>query len=688
MLARLVVAIALLVAVPAVAQDTEALEDVGGDATIEEATEETPSDDDAGEADEADDDADEADGDEAAETRTESPVPAAAASASDGDDGDGGDGWRVGRMPTLRGQSGLFHISTADGLPAGTLGLGLHGEWFSASDVVRNGDENARFIGTLSLSWAPTEFLEAYFNFSARGNSNNLAVPNLIQSLGDVWLGAKVFTEVSEGLSVGGDLGLRFLNSANDVGIDFSATSVDIRALLSYALQDTPLAFHLNLGVFVDNSPNLFQNAAGQILPLQRVERFAQQVSDFHMVEIGIGVEVPLDYVTPFLEWNLGIPFGGEDLNDCARVIVPCPADAGFGSYPDILTIGVRGAPTEGLTLDLGVDLGLTNTEASGLPAVAPYNIVFGLAYNLDPAGAREPEVVYVETPAAIPPTGWVLGEVVDEESSEPIAGAVVSYPGTELSAQVSAENGRFRSYEQPVGSELSVRVEAPDYEAREFTRVIPEGQDGLRIRLRPIAGGAISGRVSDPQGEPLPATVYLNGPSTQQFEVDPITGEYDVRVDAGEYVVTVVADGYGSDRERMDIQTPVTHDVTLRRLAEGRRAVLRGDRIDLSGERITFDDDELTDGARALLDEVAGLMRQHPDIELEVIAHSDDRGTQEETDAQAAAVVDYLIQAGIDAERLQGSGRGSSEPLFPNISQRNRERNNRVDLIFPSFGR
>ncbi len=78
MLARLVVAIALLVAVPAVAQDTEALEDVGGDATIEEATEETPSDDDAGEADEADDDADEADGDEAAETRTESPVPAAA----------------------------------------------------------------------------------------------------------------------------------------------------------------------------------------------------------------------------------------------------------------------------------------------------------------------------------------------------------------------------------------------------------------------------------------------------------------------------------------------------------------------------------------------------------------------------------------------------------------------------------
>ena len=40
------------------------------------------------------------------------------------------------------------------------------------------------------------------------------------------------------------------------------------------------------------------------------------------------------------------------------------------------------------------------------------------------------------------------------------------------------------------------------------------------------------------------------------------------------------------------------------------------------------------------------------------------------------------LIEAGVAAERLTAEGVGGSEPLFPNISDRNRMRNNRVEFV------
>ncbi|MCA9562110.1 MAG: hypothetical protein KC561_01415, partial [Myxococcales bacterium] len=139
----------------------------------------------------------------------------------------------VERVNSLLGPSGLFHLITADSMPVGSFAIGLYGQAFRSTDVARQGDENARFVGHLTIAWRPIEYVEAFFSLSGRGNSNNFAQPELIQSLGDLVLGAKAGAEVTDGLHVSGLLSLMVNNAANSVGLDFASTSVDIRALAS-----------------------------------------------------------------------------------------------------------------------------------------------------------------------------------------------------------------------------------------------------------------------------------------------------------------------------------------------------------------------------------------------------------------------------------------------------------------------
>lgn len=644
------------------------------------------------EPEEAEESNESSDSDEATEDNDEPAAPAASGATGDAQlaaSTDDGAGWSVenpvGRTQTFRGPTGLFRMLTADSAPAGTFSLGLFGEFFSGADVVRQGDDNSRFVGRLALTYTPIEWLEVHASLSGQGNANSHADPVLIQTLGDLQIGAKGFADVGSGLAAGGALALNVFNAEDAVGLDFSATSIDIRGLLDYSLQKSagvPLDFHLNLGVFIDNTPELFTTDDGRILELQRVERFAHSVSDYHRFNIGLGVEAPLEYVTPFVEWNLGIPFGPDDLNDCATVLVPCPGDAGFSSFPDVLTLGVKGTPLDNLSLNLGVDIGLTSDEATGIPAVAPYNVLFGLAYLVDPSGG-EPEVVYVETQLPPPPTGWILGEVVAGDSTEPVAGATITYPGTDYTPQsTDPETGRFRSYEFPVGSEIAVEISHPNFEGREFNRAIIEGQDGIRIRLQPGNIGTVAGQVTDAGGVPLPATVFARGPIEAQFEVDPLTGEFSQQLDNGDYVITIFAEGHVSDRQQITVAGLMDHTVSLDPRPEEQVAVLKGDRIDFAGESIIFDDGELDDASKELLDQVAQLMADHPDLRVQVTAHTDDEGTVAETEEQAQMVVDYLLEAGVDTERLEPMGMGSDQPLVPNISNRNRRRNRRVELL------
>ena len=86
------------------------------------------------------------------------------------------------------------------------------------------------------------------------------------------------------------------------------------------------------------------------------------------------------------------------------------------------------------------------------------------------------------------------------------------------------------------------------------------------------------------------------------------------------------------------------------------------------------------------LLDEVAGVLKAHPEIlKVEVQGHTDDRGSRGMnmvlSKARAAAVMRALFKRGIERKRLTSNGYGPDKPIAPNTTDDGRQQNRRVQF-------
>ena len=79
------------------------------------------------------------------------------------------------------------------------------------------------------------------------------------------------------------------------------------------------------------------------------------------------------------------------------------------------------------------------------------------------------------------------------------------------------------------------------------------------------------------------------------------------------------------------------------------------------------FDKADLTDNSREALDRLVKVLKENPNITIELSAHCDYRGRAEYNERlsqrRAESVVWYLTEHGIDAERLTAKGYGESQP-------------------------
>jgi outer membrane protein OmpA-like peptidoglycan-associated protein len=87
-----------------------------------------------------------------------------------------------------------------------------------------------------------------------------------------------------------------------------------------------------------------------------------------------------------------------------------------------------------------------------------------------------------------------------------------------------------------------------------------------------------------------------------------------------------------------------------------------------------------------AVLEEVAAVMRDHPEVELvEVQGHTDDTGAERRnrglSQARADVVMRWLVDHGVAPERLVAKGYGAERPLASNASERGRAANRRVEF-------
>ena len=85
------------------------------------------------------------------------------------------------------------------------------------------------------------------------------------------------------------------------------------------------------------------------------------------------------------------------------------------------------------------------------------------------------------------------------------------------------------------------------------------------------------------------------------------------------------------------------------------------------------FDKATLKDSSHAALDNIVALLKEKPEMFIEISAHTDNKGSKTYNNRlsinRAKSVVAYLVSQGIDKDRLWSKGYGSSMPVAPNTN-------------------
>lgn len=108
-------------------------------------------------------------------------------------------------------------------------------------------------------------------------------------------------------------------------------------------------------------------------------------------------------------------------------------------------------------------------------------------------------------------------------------------------------------------------------------------------------------------------------------------------------------------------------------------------EKYNLSEVKFEYSQLTLADESLPVLARLAQILKQHSQIRLEISAHTDNQSTAigqiASSQSRAENIRHYLIEEGVEPERLVAKGYGFSRPVAPNDTTEGREKNRRVEI-------
>ena len=271
-------------------------------------------------------------------------------------------------------------------------------------------------------------------------------------------------------------------------------------------------------------------------------------------------------------------------------------------------------------------------------------------------------------------PAGHLVTQAVVDLNSGPWAGSFTLASG-ELTRSL------------PPGTYGGV-VEAEGYQTLIFTLEVPDDQAHEQaLRLAPVVVPVqltVSVRTED--GLPLTqAWVRAIGQDQELSQDGAEDGLTRLSLPPGAWNVIISAPGHRTAERALTLQEGQT--ATMDIVLEPGRVALEGDRIRIF-DKVYFELDsaEIKRESFSLLDEVAQLLLDHPELALVTVhGHTDDQGAEDYnldlSLRRAQAVTLYLVQVGVPEGRLSASGFGETQPLVQETTDSARAANRRVEF-------
>ena len=233
----------------------------------------------------------------------------------------------------------------------------------------------------------------------------------------------------------------------------------------------------------------------------------------------------------------------------------------------------------------------------------------------------------------------------------KPSGGWSVTNMGTPMNS--SSDDFGITFGEGEAGFFTSNRGDARGYDAI-YSFELPE----LKIQ--------ISGWVLDKDEEPVPNAVIriVGNDGSNQKQVARNDGSFSFPLQRGvSYVMLAGAKGYLNARQEF------TSDTAEQDAEYGVDFILASITKPVVIDNIFYDFDKATlrPESKEALDEMVQVLRDNPNVTIEMASHTDRKGSDEYnidlSSRRAKSVIDYLISQGISPDRLQSQGYGESRP-------------------------
>lgn len=421
--------------------------------------------------------------------------------------------------------------------------------------VLETDDAHSRLLGGLAVGVRPTPWLGLSLSLDGRADSHTTDNEGDDDGMvGDPRLRIRAGSEVSEGISLGAELGV-WAPGEDAPSIAFDAISLDLRAIATWEPAEGPLTLSAFVGYRVDQSAAAIDDAD----LLSRSDRLSLGLSDFDALLIGVGGAIRAGALQVLAEWSYDMLIG-----DGAPDALVSPMRA---------AVGGRYSLNRDVAVQLVGEFVLSDrpTIAVGAPLVPlePRATVLASMTFGFPFDRPEPVVAVVDpdpvddrvvTPPPTLTTGTIRGRVTREDGT-PVANQLVRVGPEEGAREVTTgADGAFELADVAVGDTL-VSVRAEGFQDAATTVTVIGGQTATAdmTLLAATPEGQLRGVVLSFNGRPLAAQIRVSVRGDAAATPTQVTagedGSFQLDIAPGEYEVVISAPGHVEQRRQARVE-------------------------------------------------------------------------------------------------------------------------------------